>query len=352
MHKMSYEFRWILKVASKIFLTWLKPFLSGAFIRGLLKFSITLTKSIVMKSKMQRLFTVYFLLISVILFSCKKEASVQNEPVTEEESVTITEENASADAAYDDVTEMGLSAGADLEVTAEAGSTEIQGNGSVDGSVTFTGNRLNLFEDLAHKLGPCAEIKVSPNDSTFPKTVVINYGDGCICRDGKFRKGAIVLHFSGPIRRPGSVLTITFRNYHVNRAHIEGTKTIKNLSAEGVHKFSVHVENGKVTWPNGRGFKYESAKVVTQVRGMDTRIIRDDVYEIEKRNKTIYANGTIVVKNTETPLIKKIGCPWLVKGILKIKINDRVLFLDYGNGECDNKAILKWHGGEKEIKLP
>jgi hypothetical protein len=33
---------------------------------------------------------------------------------------------------------------------------------------------------------------------------------------------------------------------------------------------------------------------------------------------------------------------------LKIKINDRVLFLAYGfpgNGDCDNKALLTWNNG-------
>ncbi|MFM9910601.1 MAG: hypothetical protein ACKVOW_14710, partial [Chitinophagaceae bacterium] len=147
-------------------------------------------------------------------------------------------------------------------------------------------------------------------------------------------------------------LTIKLHDYFVNRVHIEGIKTIKNLSEEGVRKYATHVENGKVSWPNGRGFTYEGAKIVTQVRGMETRTIRDDVYSIEGRNKTVYANGTTVNKNTETPLIKPVACAWIVKGLLKIKINDRVLFIDFGNGDCDNKATLKWANGEKEITLP
>ena len=163
-----------------------------------------------------------------------------------------------------------------------------------------------------------------------------------------------MFYFTGPIRRPGSVLTVTFRNFFVNRIHIEGTKIIKNLSEteNGVHAYSTAVVNGKVTWPNGRGFSYEGAKIVTQVSGMETRTIRDDVYSIEGRNKTVYANGVTVNKNTETPLIKPVACPWIVKGVLKIKINDRVLYIDFGNGDCDNKAILKWAAGEKEITLP
>ena len=89
---------------------------------------------------------------------------------------------------------------------------------------------------------------------------------------------------------------------------------------------------------------------------MDTRQVRDDVYEIEGRGKIVFNNGTTITLNTETALSKKVSCPWISDGILKIKINDRLLFLDYGypdNGECDNKALLKWNDGNnsKEIRL-
>lgn len=295
-----------------------------------------------MKSCIKSVLTGCFFVAALMFSSCKKESSVQSPTVSDEESQTMTEENAAADAEYDEVTEIALTADADLEIAA----TEPE---EVPGTAAGTGVRIrtHIFKQLRIKLGPCAEISVSSDE--FPKTVTIDYGDGCVCFDGKFRKGAVILHFTGPLRRAGSVLTITLRDFYVNRAHIEGVKTISNLSADGAVKFAVSVEDGKVTWPNGRGFTYVGTKTVTQVSGMDTRVIKDDIYEIERRNKTVYANGVTVIKNTETPLIKKISCPWLVQGILKIKINDSELFINYGNGECDNKAILSWRGGEKEI---
>ena len=289
--------------------------------------------------------TALFIFIALTLSSCQKENHAPAPVVSDDEASTISQESAAADAEYDDLTEIGFSADADLEVSA---------SGELNGSSNDTrlGLGLRVTDDLFFKVGPCTTITVTPNDSTYPKTVVIDYGDGCICRDGKFRKGAIILHYTKPLRRPGAQLTITLRNFYVNRANIEGTKIIKNLSEGNVHKFSVEVNDGKVTWPNGRGFKYEKIKVVTQVAGMATLRIRDDVYSIEGRSKTSYANGTTVVVNTETPLIKPVVCNWIVSGILKIKINDRTLFLDFGNGHCDNKAILKWNDRVVEITLP
>jgi hypothetical protein len=280
----------------------------------------------------------FLFMFAAVLFSCQKEFSTANQDaVTEEQATAYSEESSQAEAGFDDV--------ADLATTA----ADEEGNASeygINGRGFFPS-----FAELRASIGDCATITVSPNDSTYPKTITIDFGDSCTGRDGKLRSGAIVLHLTAPLRRPGSVLTITFRNYFVNHIHLEGTKIISNLSDPPVHKWSVQVVGGKVTFPSGRGYSYESLKYKKQVAGMDTRIVRDDVYEIEGRSRTEFNNGTTVNLNTETPLVKKVACPWISDGKLKIKINDRVLFLDYGfpnNGQCDNKALLTWNNGNNQ----
>jgi hypothetical protein len=288
----------------------------------------------------------FAVLFSAFLISCQKENSLSNTtPVTEEEATAYSDESTQAEASFDDVEDVSMTA------------AEEEGTASTGGRSTEQGRFLPTFEELRLRIGHCAEITVFPNDSTYPKTVTIDFGDGCVCADGKFRKGAIVLHLTGPIRRSGSVLTITFRNFYLNRAHLEGTKIISNLSENGNIKFTVQVVGGKVTFPNGRGYSYNGLKYVKQIEGGNTRIVRDDVYSIEGRSKTEFNNGLVVNLNTETPLIKKVACHWINKGVLKIKINDRILFLDYGapdNGECDNKALLTWNNGNNQrlITLP
>jgi hypothetical protein len=301
-----------------------------------------------MKIKFQSYLAAALFFAVVIMASCKKEASTNAPEVTDQEAQTISAESEIAEAEYDDVTEIGLSVGADLETAAEENSGAIPIEARTNTTILV---KVDFFVNLFYKVGPCTKITVDPNDGSFPKTVTIDYGDGCLCRDGKFRKGAIVLYFSAPIRRPGAELKITLRDFYVNRVHIEGEKTITNLSANDALKYSVVVAGGKVTWPNGRGFSYEGLKVVSQIEGMDTRKVSDDVYSIEGRSKTSYANGIVVTKNTETALIKPVACPFIVEGKLKIKINAREFFIEFGTGECDNKALLIWKNGEVEIRL-
>jgi hypothetical protein len=290
-------------------------------------------------------------LFSTFIFtSCQKENSLNNSTtssaitVSEEDAKVYSDESAQADASFDDVEDVSKIA------------AEEEGDASTYGKPGETNGRyFPTFEELRLRLGPCATITVTPNDSTYPKTITIDFGPiGCLCADGKYRRGAIVIHLTAPIRRPGAVMTITLVDFYLNRAHIEGTKVVSNLSENGNIKFTVQVVGGKVTFPNGRGYQYQSLKYVAQIAGGDTRTIRDDVYKIEGRSKTEFNNGLTIILDTETPLIKKVVCPWISNGVLKIKINDRVLFLDFGapnNGDCDNLALLTWNNGNNHLLI-
>lgn len=293
--------------------------------------------------------TAFAAMFSLILFSCQKENSLStssDNTVTEEEATNLSDESTQAEASFDDVEDVSMTA------------AEEEGEASVYGrSENIAQHYLPTFEELRLRIGQCATVNVLPNDNTYPKKVTIDFGDGCLCADGKYRKGAIYIYLTGPIRHPGSVMTIILHNFYLNRAHIEGTKTFSNLSENGNIKFTVQVVGGKVTFPNGRGYSYNSLKYLKQIEGGATRIIRDDVYSIEGRSKTEFNGGLTITLDTETQLIKKMTCHWISDGVLKIKINDRVLLLNYGaphNGDCDNNALLTWNNGnnEKLITLP
>lgn len=274
-----------------------------------------------------------------LLYSCSKNSGevAPQDDVTEEEASTMVDESMEAEASFDDIADISLTAAEE------------------EGMESAPDGRFFPFHHLRSILGPCAIITVTPDDTTYPKTITIDFGTGCHCADGRFRRGAIVMHLTGPIRRAGSVMTITFEDYFINQAHIEGTKIVTNLSSVGGPlKYSVKVVGGKVTLPNGRGFNYESLKYVAKVDGIGTPPIIDDIFRIEGRSKTTFNNGRVIMLDTDAPLMKKVVCRWINRGILKIKINTRVFFLDYSapnDGDCDNKALLTWANGQRMIIL-
>src|SRR4030095_8316809 len=292
-----------------------------------------------------RLFiTAFIFLFTAFLFSCQKENS-SNTPgngVTEQDAATYSDESAQADESFDDIGYISMTA--------------------ADADNTATNGRLNReyhpdFAELREAIGLCATITVTPNDTTYPKTITIDFGDSCVGLDGKLRSGKIIINLTAPLRKPGSILTAMLENFYINHIHIEGTKTVTNQSENGAVKFSVQVTGGKVTFPSGRGYSYESLKTKAQVAGIDTKICRDDVFEITGSATIKFNNGVVVKFEVVDPLVKKVACPWLSDGTLKISVNDRVLKIDYGfphNGDCDNKALLTWNDGNSQrvIVLP
>jgi len=291
------------------------------------------------------------LFFAFIFTSCQKENSMADSPaMTGEEAANLSDESTQAEASFDDAEDIAFTA-ADEE--GNAGGFGVEGL-----SATTQGRRfLPHFFVVRGSIADGATITVTPNDSTYPKTITIDFGDSCRGRDGKVRRGKMILHFTGPIRRPGSVVTLTFDQFYVNRIHIEGTKIFRNLTVPPVHKWSIEVINGRVTFPNGRGYSYAGIKTVTQIEGMLTGLVWDDVYRITGHSTTTYNNGTVVTLTITDPLIKKVNCHWISEGTLQIRINDRLLRLDYGfpnNGACDNKALLTWNNGNDQriISLP
>jgi hypothetical protein len=287
--------------------------------------------------------------LAAFLFSCQKESNYDDSiAVTEDEALAYSEESTEAEASYDDIEDISFTAAGEVSLATAARGTESA--------------RFFPFLFLRARIGECAEITVTPDDTTYPKTVTIDFGDGCRGLDGKLRKGVIVLHFSGPIRQPGSVLTITLEDFYINRAHVEGTKVITNLSDSVNIKYSVKVEDGKVSFPNGKWYKYNAMREVSQIEGGTTDELRDDVYSIEGRSETSFSRGAshnslTITLNTETPLIKKVACHWISEGVLKVKIGKHVFLVDYAvpnNGACDNKAMITWKDGTKSriVSLP
>src|SRR5689334_6417990 len=93
---------------------------------------------------------------TTVLFSCQKENS-SNSDVTEEEAVTLSDESAQAEASFDDIEDISMQAAEE------------------EGQVSAPNGRIFPFLRLRDRLGPCAVITVTPNDSTYPKTVTIAF---------------------------------------------------------------------------------------------------------------------------------------------------------------------------------
>jgi hypothetical protein len=204
--------------------------------------------------------------------------------------------------------------------------------------------------------------------SHFPVKIIMDFGTGCTGRDGRTRSGKIISIYTNRLIYPGAKATTTFDGYTVDSIKVQGTQVITNQTETPTntncitHKWKVVVENAKLTKPNGNYTEWNSIKTVGQVEGMCTPFTpMDDIYKIiGSANGKVKRGNLLVAWRAETvePLVKKFSCRWLVKGIIKVaRLNlttnsPWLATVNYGHGDCDNKAVVTINGVSHIITLP
>jgi hypothetical protein len=283
----------------------------------------------------------------ICLGSCKKDNALSdvtpNAADETTQTLAATQSDAETEGVYDDVFNITGS----MNVN-ETGEELGLGDGLPGPFMKTTGGR---GIDSAQR---CFTINVVPNiPGVFPKTVVIDFGTGCLGRDGKLRKGKIVSIFTGPMRVPGSKVSTTFVGYHVDSFHVQGTHITENTSTSNLKGWKVTVLDGKVTNTISNKWRsWNSLKQFTQIEGNGTpNFPFDDVIKITGGARGANSAGHTWGSTIMEPLIKKFTCRWIVKGTVKVVKDGREALLDYGNGNCDNQATITINGVTTTITL-
>ena len=282
-----------------------------------------------------------FSLIGAITFtSCKKEESIsplttttETDPVELAATQDVTAQDAETEAQFDDV----------FNITASMNKSEVGEDLGVSANVSG----LTELGSTTTNPARCFTITVVPNiPHVFPKTVTIDFGTGCLGRDGKFRKGKIVSIYTNPMFVPGAKVSTTFVGYYVDSFKIEGTHITENTSTSNMQGWKVKVINGKITNTNNNRWRmWNSVKDVLQVAGNGTpHFPLDDIYKIDGAATGSNSGGHNWSSLITESLIKKFTCPWIVQGKVRLNKDGRTALLDYGNGNCDNQAIIYING--------
>ncbi|AMO20904.1 hypothetical protein [Flavobacterium columnare] len=270
----------------------------------------------------------------VLLMSCNKD---ENENLYVPE---ITEDDMSAsvktDAAVEDLSSVVLEQLGELNLAARTAPTERQ---------TPT----------------CAVISVSPQAPYTPGQIItktINFGTtGCAMPNNNLLKGKIIIKFTYQPKATSHTLTYSFENFSHNDIKVEGTRTITITRGVSTANPNDHLIfkidlNLTVTLENGKILKITGVKTREIVEGQGTPELSDNVYQITGGWETVFPSGTVRIANITSPLVVKLSCPHIVKGIISYsKLDKPSATLDFGNGECNDKATLTINGVNYQITL-
>lgn len=184
---------------------------------------------------------------------------------------------------------------------------------------------------------------------TNPKKFTVDFGTtNCLGNDGRYRRGKLVVTYQGTYRAPGSNWTITPDGYYVNDYQLIGTHKVTNTgpNSNGNIEFVVDVD-GQVVKPSGDTIDYTSDRVREWTAGESTWNILDDEYMISGTATSVNPNGVSFSLTTLQDLQWAVSCKYLKSGILELTSNSSNLTfqLDYGNGGCDDQAVLTGPNG-------
>ncbi len=259
----------------------------------------------------------------VILSSCKKDKT------SPETNFTIVSDDAYAEGTFDNVTSI------------------------TDEAYYQSTNHLKSTEERIF-LSACATVTL--DTTVFPRLLTIDFGDtNCLGNDGRYRRGKILVSFTGRYHSPGTIITTTFDGYYVNDNQVEGTKTVTNMgfNDRGNMHWNIAVngiitlagDGGSITWNSQRGREW--------IEGIVTRHNRwDDIYLITGTATGVRANGLSWTRTITHPLRVELACRFIVSGTVSIQPEGRhERVLDFGNGTCDNLATVTVNGHTYTIHL-
>lgn len=264
------------------------------------------------------------LVIGLFIVSCSKDDNQQTNPITNEDIANESK----IDASMNDVDEI-----IESQYVSQSGF-----NGKIN-----TGR--------SYILPSCATVTSVLSSNIW--TLTIDFGTtGCELSNGNILKGKIIINFSNDFQSQTKVISFTFENFYHNNIQLNGSRTLTwtRANANGHPESSLNT-NLTLTLQNGDIYTRTGVRVTEWTEGYDTPNIReDDIRLVTGSWTTTSPNGTMNASITSA--LKKPGnCHYYVEGMITFIKNDSEATLDFGNGECDNQAILTIDGEIRIITL-
>lgn len=180
------------------------------------------------------------------------------------------------------------------------------------------------------------------------KLVTLDFGEGCELPSGNVLRGKIIMNYSTDTDLLSLTISYAYENFYFNEISVEGGNIIVRIREnENGNPQSTVTFDTTMTWPDGVYASRQGTKVREWIEGSDTRIFGDNVFLITGNWTVTFSDGTMFYSNIIEPLRREMACRYIVSGVIKVQKLDIKGTLDFGDGSCDDIAILTNEVGEE-----
>jgi hypothetical protein len=285
------------------------------------------------------------ILVALTLFSCEKVITPELSDADTNELVLKSAEIAENDILIESVSEEFIY---EAEFFAESEGLLKQLARVKGGKNLMEGHQGNRYHNGS---GPVVSIDTA--ETGYPVVITIDYGDGVEFRNGRVVTGLVTIELSAQRGTDGATRTITYSDCTIDSVGINGivveTFTGDQLTSRTVNSISA------VTFvmADGTIIEREGTHTRNWMAGLDTPEERDDdVIEITGSVTAQTSTGNTWARTIVEPLIRTGNCRHHVQGVVEFSQNGILLAsLNFGDGTCDNLAIMTVDGETIEIEL-
>jgi hypothetical protein len=199
--------------------------------------------------------------------------------------------------------------------------------------------------------GPCAWPMLFPvcatvdtSDINYPDTTILVFDPACTGLDGRIRDGRILVILSDAMTVPGALRTVVFDGFSIDASTANGTvtTTFTGPDAAGHPAFDRVVD---LTWNGPLGiFERDFVGSIVWESGYATPACLDNVWLLSGGGTVSTPWGTLT-RTIVVPLRMDRPCGYVTAGILDVSGPRGDRSIDFGDGSCDDEAILTTDGG-------
>jgi archaellum component FlaF (FlaF/FlaG flagellin family) len=159
-----------------------------------------------------------------------------------------------------------------------------------------------VANEMANLTSGCVQFIWDQPKGTFPNTLTIDFGTGCMGPNGRFHTGQITVYMTDTFYNAGAIREIGFVNYTVDSIAVEGIITTTN---NGNASFTRDVLDAKITLPDGTVLRdWDANHTITKTAGVGTWSPLDDEFTITGGSSGVNRNGKTFTNTIITPLVK------------------------------------------------